>query len=72
MYPTSHPTIAPRRYNAAVCINIAVFDAIATLRRCTMQQVIEALPDVDQITMRAVHRLREQGTLQIHHELTAG
>jgi hypothetical protein len=38
-----------------------------------MQQIIEALPDIDQAKVTsAVHRLKDLGVLRIHHELASG
>jgi hypothetical protein len=53
-------------------IAAAVFDVVAAVPvcGCTMQQVIEALPDVDRARVtNAVNRLTEKGVLRIHHEL---
>ena len=51
-------------------IAAAVFDAIAALpgRGCSMQDVIQALPDIDreQVTS-AVHRLSDKGVLVARH-----
>ena len=58
-----------------MCLNIAVYDAIAALpgRACSMHDVVKALPDVDrESVISAVHRLSEKGTLRLHRGFGAG
>jgi hypothetical protein len=51
-------------------IAAAVFDVVAARpgRACSMQDVIEALPDIDrESVISAVHRLSDKGTLVARH-----
>jgi hypothetical protein len=51
-------------------IAAAVFDAVAALpgRSCSMQDVIEALPDIErESVISAVHRLSDKGVLVARH-----
>jgi hypothetical protein len=53
-----------------MCLNIAVYDAIAALpgHGCSMHDVVKALPDIErESVISAVHRLSDKGVLVARH-----